>query len=65
MKNTWKGINISLITLKNISSSVPRTLSHDGDTITIPHDIANTFNNCFVSVTEIRPPVRRVSLIKF
>ena len=44
IKNTWKGIK-SLISLKTIASSVPTVLSLDnGDTITNPYDIANTFN---------------------
>ena len=45
IKNTWKGIK-SLITLKSVASNVPTVLSLDnGDTITNPYDIANTFNN--------------------
>ena len=51
-KSTWKGIK-SLISLKTIASSVPTVLSLDnGDTITNPYDIANTFNNYFASVAE-------------
>ena len=38
----------SLIFLKTIASSVPTIFSIDnGDTITNPYDIANTFNNYF------------------
>ena len=48
IKNTWKGIK-SLITLK----SVPTVLSPDnGNAITNPYDIANTFNNYFASMAE-------------
>ena len=49
--NTWKGIK-SLISLKTVPSrEVPTVQSLDnGDTITIPHDIANTFNNYFASI---------------
>ena len=51
-KNTWKGIK-SLISLKTKASSVPTVLSREnGDTITIPYDIANTFNNYFASKAE-------------
>ena len=47
IKNTWKGIK-SLISLKTVASNVPTVLSLDnGDTITSPYDIANTFNNYF------------------
>ena len=52
IKNTWKGIK-SLIYLKTVVSSVPTVLSLDnGDTITNPYDIANTFNNYFDSIAE-------------
>ena len=51
-KNTWKGI-ISLIYLKIVAFSVPTVLYLDnGDTITNPYDIANTFNNYFASIAE-------------
>ena len=53
IKNTWKGIK-SLISLKTVASSIPTVLSLDnGDTITNPYDIANTFNNYFASIAEI------------
>ena len=52
IKNTWKEIK-SLISLKTKTSSVPTVLSREnGDTITNPYDIANTFNNYFVSIAE-------------
>ena len=52
IKNTWKGIK-SLINLKTATSHVPTVLSLDnGDTITNPYDIANTFNNYFASIAE-------------
>ena len=45
IKNTWKGVK-SLISLKTVASRIPNVLSLDnGDTITNPYDIANTFNN--------------------
>ena len=49
IKNTWKGIK-SLISLKTVASSIPTVFSRD--TITNPYDIANTFNNYFVSIAE-------------
>ena len=53
IKNTWKGIKC-LISLKPVASSVQTVLSLDnGDTITNPYDIANTFNNYFASIAEI------------
>ena len=52
IKNTWKGIK-SLISLKTVASHVPTILSLDnGDTITNPYDIVNTFNNYFASIAE-------------
>ena len=50
-KSTWKGIKF-IITMKNVISTVPRTLSHDENTITNPCEIANVFNNYFVSVAD-------------
>ena len=52
IKNIWKGIK-SLISLKTVASNVPTVLSLDnGDTVTNPYDIANTFNNYFASTSE-------------
>ena len=52
IKNTWKGIK-SVISLNTVASSAPTVLSLDnGDTITNPYDIANTFNNYFASIAE-------------
>ena len=52
IKNRWKGIK-SLISLKTVLFNVPTVLSHDnGDTITNPYDIANAFDNYFVSIAE-------------
>ena len=45
IKNTWKGTK-SLNSLKTVASSLPTVLSlGNGDTITNPYDIANTFDN--------------------
>ena len=52
VKNTLRGIK-SLISLKTKASSVPTILSvENGDTVTNPYDIANTFNNYFASIAE-------------
>ena len=48
-KIIWKGIK-SIITLKDITFSVPRTISQGENLITNPYDIANVFNNYFSSV---------------
>ena len=58
IKNTWKGIK-SLISLKTVASNVPTVLSLDnGDTITNPYDIANTFNNYFASIAETTKSIK-------
>ena len=58
IKNTWKGIK-SLISLKTVASSVPTVLSLDnGDTITNPYDITNTFNNYFASIAETTKSIK-------
>ena len=38
--------------MKNVMSTVPRTLSHGENTTTNPCEIANVFNNYFASVAE-------------
>ena len=50
-KIIWKGIK-SIITLKDITSSMPRTTSQGENLITNPYDIANIFNNYFSSVAD-------------
>ena len=47
-KNTWKGIK-SIITMKNVISTVHRTVSHSVNTTTSLCEIANIFNNYFAS----------------
>ena len=48
----WIGFK-SLISLKTVASSAPTVLSlGNGDAITNPYDITNTFNNYFASTTE-------------
>ena len=52
IKKTWKGIKY-LISLTIVASNIATILSLDnGDTITNPYDIANTFNNHFISIAE-------------
>ena len=51
IKNTWKGIK-SLITLKDISTTVPRALIHNNKTVINPVEVANIFNKHLVSIAE-------------
>ena len=50
-KIIWKGFK-STITLKNITSSVSKTILQQENLISNPYDIANIFNNCFFSVAD-------------
>ena len=50
-KNIRKGIK-PIITMKNVISAVPKTLSHGENTITKTCGIANVFNNYFASVAD-------------
>ena len=61
IKNTWKGIK-SLIYLNTVAFSAPTVFSLDnGNTITIPYDIANNLNNYFAS--EVETTILRMSMI--
>ena len=61
IKNTWKGIK-SLISLRTVASHVLTVLSlNNGDTITNPYDIANTFNNYLASIAETTKKIIRYS----
>ena len=54
IKSTQKGIK-SLISLKTVASNIPTVLSlslDNGDAITNPYDIANTFDNYFAAIGE-------------
>ena len=50
-KIIWKGIK-SIITLKDITSSVAGAISQGENLIINPYDIANIFNNYFSSVAD-------------
>ena len=49
IKNTWKDIK-SIITIKDFSGDIPKSLSVDGATISNPLAISNIFNNYFSSI---------------
>ena len=51
IKNTWKGIK-SIITIKNLFSDIPKSLSSNGSTITNQVEISNVFNNYFATIAE-------------
>ena len=49
IKNTWKGIK-SIITIKNLSSHIPKSFSSNGSTIINQAEISNVFNNYFAAI---------------
>ena len=51
IKNTWKGIK-SIITIKNLSSDLPKSLSSNGSTIKNPVEFSNVFNSYFATIAE-------------
>ena len=66
IKNTWKGIK-PIITIKNLSSDIPKNLSSNGFTITTQEEISNWFINYFATIAEKRKkiliPRTNISLI--
>ena len=58
LKSTWKGVN-NLISLKELPNVAPSNIFDNGQSLTEPQDIANTFNKYFVNVTtDIQSSIR-------
>ena len=54
------------MSLKTVASHSPTVLSlNNGDTITSPYNIANTFNNYFASIVEAREKNKLFTLTFF
>ena len=51
IKSTWNGIK-SIITIKNLSYNIPKSLLYNGLTITNKVEISYIFNNSFAAVAE-------------
>ena len=51
-RNTWKGLKF-ILTIKNISTDIPKSLTVDGTTVSNPMAISNIFNNYFSSIAHI------------
>ena len=51
IENTWKGIKF-IITITNLSSDIPKSLSSNSATITKQVEISNVFNNYFAVIPE-------------
>ena len=51
IKNTWKEIK-SIITIKNLSFDIPKSLYGNGSTITNKVEIPDIFNNFFATIAE-------------
>ena len=59
-KNTWEGIK-SIITIKDLSSDIPKSLSSNGSTITNKVDISNIFSNYFATIAESEKTKENIS----
>ena len=57
--NTWKGIK-TIISVKNITATIPHSIEFKNRTITDPTAMSNVFNNYFTSIAE-----KKKSNIKF
>ena len=51
IKNTWKGIKI-IISIKNITTTVPHSIEFNNRTISDPTATSNIFNNYFTSTAK-------------
>ena len=51
--------------MRNVLSTVPRTLAHGENTINDHCEIANVFNNCFVAVGDTRNRTLNISIKTF
>ena len=51
IKRTWKGIK-SIITITNLSSDIPNSLSCNVSTIINQLEISNVFNNYFATIAK-------------
>ena len=50
-RNTWKGIK-TIISIKNITTTIPHSIEFNNRTITDPTTMSNAFNNYFTSIAE-------------
>ena len=51
IKNTWKGIK-TIISIKNITTTVPHSIEFNNRTVTDPTAMSNVFNNYFTSTAK-------------
>ena len=51
IRNTWKGIK-TIISIKNITTTIPHSIEFNNRTITDPTTMSNVFNNYFTSIAE-------------
>ena len=49
--NTWKGIK-TIISIKNITTTIPHSIEFNNRTITDPTAMSNVFNNSFTSIAK-------------
>ena len=51
IKNTWKG-NKTIISIKNITTTVPHSIKFNNRTVTGPTALSNVFDNYFTSIAK-------------
>ena len=51
IRNTWKGIK-TIISIKNITTTIPHSIEFNNRTITDPTTTSNIFNNYFTSIAQ-------------
>ena len=51
IKNTWEGTK-SIMTIENLPSNIPKSLSYNGSTITNKVETSNIFNNYFATIAK-------------
>ena len=51
IRNTWKGIK-TIISIKNITATIPHSIEFNNRTITDPTTMSNVFNNYFTSIAK-------------
>ena len=51
IENAWKGIK-TIISIKNITATVPHSIEFNNKTITDPTAMSNVFNNYFTSTAK-------------
>ena len=63
-RNTWKRIK-TIISIKNITTTIPHSIEFNNRTITDPTTMSNVFNSYFTSIAEKTKPNIKFSPLTF